>query len=130
MVFPRIGIEPSEAAALLGGLVAVDRQQMRAAGPGRPRVWQLIRSGALRYDRRDPAEHWQTYRDVIGQIERRGFARADCEDLSALVAAELQVDGEDVAARPYVYRAQGRTYHVVVASPRFGYLDPSIAGGM
>lgn len=130
VVYPRIGIHPDEAAALLSGLVAVNRQQMRAAGPRRPRVWQLLRSGALYYERRDPREHWQTYRDVMGALRARGRAGADCEDLSALVAAELGEDGMDPAARPYVYHAQDRTYHVVVASPKFGYLDPSIAGGM
>ena len=67
---------------------------------------------------------------MIGQLERRGYALADCEDLSALVAAELREDGHDADARPYAYHAQGRTWHVVVASPKFGYLDPSIAGGM
>jgi hypothetical protein len=58
VVYPRIGINPDEAAALLSGLVAVNRQQMRAAGPRRPRVWSLLRSGALRYKRSDPDEHW------------------------------------------------------------------------
>lgn len=130
MVYPRIGIEPTEAVALLSGLVEVNRQQMRSIGPRRPRVFDLIRSGRLVYDARDPGERWQTYRDVIGQVERRGIARADCEDLASLVAAELREDGYDPDARPYAYHAQGRTWHVVVASPKFGYLDPSIAGGM
>ena len=130
MVYPRIGIEPTEAVALLEGLVAVNRQPMRAAGPRRPRVSDLVRSGRLVYDARDPGERWQTYRDVIQQLEARGVARADCEDLASLVAAELREDGHDANARPYAYHAQGRTWHVVVASPRYGFLDPSIAGGM
>lgn len=130
MVRPQIGIDPHEAAALLTGLVAVSRQQMREAGPGRLKVRDAILRGLFRYDRHDPDEIWKTYADAIREVEAHGVAHLDCEDLASLVVAELQETGADPRAFPYVYRARGHTFHVVAGSPRYGWLDPSVAAGM
>lgn len=130
MVRPQIGIDPHEAAALLTGLVAVSAQQMREAGPHRLMVQDAIQRGLFIYDRNDPDERWKTYADAIEEVRRNGAAHLDCEDLASLVVAELQVTGQDPRAFPYVYRARGHTFHVVAGSPRYGWLDPSVAAGM
>lgn len=120
-----------DAAALLGGgLVGLNVHQMERAGPQRPKVSDWIKSGALRYSRDDPDEHWQSYKDIAELIERDGMAEGDCEDLATLVAAEMRVSGEDPLAKPVIYKSGRKTYHVIVSSPRYGLLDPSIAGGM
>lgn len=112
------------AARMIQGLQAVDRAQMLRAGKDRPRVRHLIRRGALRYRRRDDREHWQTYRELL--LSRGG----DCEDLAAAYAAELQVDGWDPDARAVVYHVRPGLSHVVVYSPRYGWIDPSRLAGM
>lgn len=58
-------------------------------------------------------------------ILQRGVA--DCEDLSAAVAAELQVEG--IAARAVVIPVSGG-YHVVVRYPNGRVEDPSARLGM
>lgn len=129
-VRPTLELSAEDAAILLNeGLVGVNRAQMLRRGPGRPRVRDLIASGQLRYSPVDPDEHWQTYEDVLGAIQARGVALADCEDLAGMAAAEEDLDG-DTGARTTVYRTGPNMNHVVVASPRFGLLDPSISAGM
>ena len=86
-----------------------------------------IQSGRVRYDRRDPQEHWQTWCELYGQM-RKGIAHGDCEDLAAAVAAELLYAGKH--ARTYVYQSGPSLYHVVVKTKRWGLLDPSRAAGM
>lgn len=119
---------------LSGGLVGVDVGQMAAAGPRRPRIWRLIREGRLRYQKRDPFEHWKTYDELIGQLQAQGYATADCEDLAAAGAAEMRLDRNwrfhDPGASTFVYRSAPKVSHVIIRSPRFGLLDPSVGGGM
>lgn len=131
-VRPLLQIEPEDAAALLGGgLVAVNVGQMRRLRPqGAPSVAELIRSGRLRYSNIDPAEHWQTYEQIIGELNAAGFAEADCEDLASLAAAEYQFTGEDPGATVYVYRTGPRMSHVVVQRSSGALEDPSLAAGM
>lgn len=130
MVTPLIHVEPRDAPGLLAGIVNVNRRQMRQAGPRRLMVQDAIRRGLFVYDPNDPDEHWITYDEALGMIARDGVARLDCEDLTGLVCAELQETGADPHAFPYLYRAHGSMWHVVVGSPRFGWLDPSVAAGM
>lgn len=119
---------------LNGGLLGVNLAQMAAAGPRRPRIVNLIRSGKLRYVRSDPREHWQNYNELMGQLRRRGVAGGDCEDLASAAAAEMRTDvgspWYDPTAEIFVYRAGPGLSHVIVKSQRFGLLDPSVGGGM
>jgi len=131
LIRPLIRIKANEAKALLnGGIVGVNRQQMMARGPNRPRLIDLIRSGKVVYSAFDPDEEWWTYDQVLDMIARDGVAYVDCEDLAGILAAELQVDGTDPRAFVHTYRAVNHTWHVVVGSPVFGWLDPSVAAGM
>lgn len=130
-VHPMIAVDPRDAPALLAGVVLVNRRQMRRAGPRRLSVRGAIRRGLFVYDRRDPDEHWKTYGEALEELRRFGVARLDCEDLAALVVAELQETGEDPGAFVYLYRARGALWHVIVGSPRWNrWLDPSVAAGM
>jgi len=134
-ISPTFKLETNEAAHLLQGLVAVDLAQIRqryqglgAQGRGRFPVLQGIQQGTVRYKRYDPTEHWKTWREIVGEQEATGRGTGDCEDLASAVAAELVFNG--VPARTYVYQSGPRLYHVVVATPRWGLLDPSRAAGM
>lgn len=128
---PSIQIDPDEAELMLRGLVAVDLEQMRRLRPmGAPRVQDLIASGRLRYSSFDPAEQWQTYRQIIDDIARYGSTDADCEDLASLVAAEYQYEGVDMLAGVHVYRTGPRMSHVVTMRGDGSLEDPSLAAGM
>jgi hypothetical protein len=129
---PLIELHPQDAAAMLGGgLVAVNEAQMRRLRPaGAPTVRELIASGRLVYSAIDPAEHWQTYEQVVGDVQAVGRTDADCEDLASLVAAEYRVSGEDPGATVYVYRTGPKMSHVVVRRSSGALEDPSIAAGM
>lgn len=136
MLRPTFRLGAEDAAEMLSGLLAVDLAQMRRAGPNRPRIVDLIESGQLRYSRLDPEEHWQTYEEMVAEINARGFAEADCEDLATALAAELRMgDGRwsDPQAAPVVYRSSPRVLHVVVKAPNLSpghLLDPSRSAGM
>lgn len=125
MIRPTFDVGADEAAELLEGLVRVSALDMRKAGPHRPRIGELIRSGDLVYSPIDIDEHWQSYREILGAIEREGIATADCEDLASLVAAQWRVDGVDPDARTFVYQTGPALSHVVVASRRVGHLPPA-----
>jgi hypothetical protein len=134
-ISPTFRLETREAAHLLQGLVAVDLAQLRGAfdglgarGQGQFPVLTGIQNGTIRYRRFDPNEHWKTWREIVDEQRRTGVGTGDCEDLSSAVVAELMYNGEQ--ARTYVYRSGPRLYHVVVATPRWGLLDPSRAAGM
>lgn len=129
---PLLQIRPDEAAAMLGGgLVAVNEQQMRRMrAEGAPSVRDLIASGRLVYSPLDPAEHWQTYEQVVRDVTELGRTDADCEDLASMVAAEYRVTGEDPRATVYVYRTGPRMSHVVVRRGDGRLEDPSLAAGM
>lgn len=128
---PHIELKASEAAFMLnGGIKAVDIKQMMDAGPSRPRIYQLIRDKKLVYSSYDPEEEWKTYRQILAEIQRQGVARADCEDIATLVAAELVADGVDLEARPVVYQSGPTLFHVITHSPKYGYLDACISAGM
>lgn len=132
-VRPTLIVGAEDAALLLGGLLAVDMDQMRRAGPNRPRVLDLIKSRRLKYSRYDPDEHWQTYGEMVAGVAKDGVWDGDCEDLATAMAAEMRLgDSElvDPGAWPSVYRTGARMNHVVVESPRYGRLDPSKWAGM
>jgi len=111
----------AEASGLLQGLMRADLTDYHA---GTPPVTLGLHTGAIRYERRDPREHWKTARELW----RDGFG--DCEDLAAAVAADLHYY-QRRAAVPVLYRAHGRTWHAVVRVLDTGaILDPSRTGGM
>jgi hypothetical protein len=110
----------------------------------------LIRQGKVRYEINDPDEHWQTYREIVENVQKYGSATADCEDLAPAIAAEDQIRS-NVQSLPYAYSPKEGLYHVVTAIPtgaaaRFGgnwpgamgapkvkgytFIDPSAAAGM
>lgn len=141
---PTLVLTGDDAAAMLSGLIDVNVQQMRRAGPSAPSVEGMIKAGQLVYEPSDPDEHWKTYDELRQEVAAFGFADADCEDLSAALAAELRLKG-DPSARVVVYKVpRSNIAHVVVASRRFGtpgppgwglgpgwrYMDPSVAAGM
>lgn len=145
-VHPRMDLRTAEAASMLDGVVSVNLAQMSRAGLPRGvfPVLQGIQQRRVRYERLDPDEHWQTWRELVSQMGGlgvvhvgeggrvsfggSGVARGDCEDLSTAVTAELLYNG--VPARTYVYKSGPRLYHVVVKTDRWGLLDPSRAAGM
>lgn len=130
MIRPLLELGVDDASAMLTGLVAVDVRQMQRAGPNRPRVRDWIEAGELRYSRRDPREHWQSYDQIRREIEAHGYAYADCEDLASMAAAEYRVDGIDPAATIHVYKTAPRVSHVVVRRGTGQLEDPSVAAGM
>ena len=126
---PKFALRTPEAANLLDGLVSVNLAQMDKAFGGEKGHFPVIRAiqnGTLRYRRADPEEHWKSWREVMSGASQG--VGADCEDLSSAVAAELLYNG--IPARTYVYQAGPKLYHVVVSTPKWGYLDPSRAAGM
>ena len=129
-VAPFIRVATPDAANLLDGIVSANLGQMRRkkVDPKAMPILRGIQSGRVRYKRADPREHWQTWDELVAQLANGGIARGDCEDLSAAVAAELMLAGEE--ARTYVYQSGPHLYHVVVWTKRWGVLDPSRAAGM
>lgn len=129
-VSPYFSLTPDEAANLLDGLVSVGLAQLsRASVPkGQYPVIEGIQAGRIRYRRRDPREHWQSWREVTQSMFGGEIAYGDCEDLSAAVAAELGYNG--IPARTYVYKSGPKLYHVVVKTDRWGLIDPSRDAGM
>jgi len=132
-ISPYFELTTEEAAHLLQGLVAVDVSQIQKRfggyhGDAAFPILRGIQTGRVRYERADPLEHWQSWREIVEQMDGGGIALGDCEDLSAAVVGELLFGG--ISARPYVYQSGPKLYHVVVQTPRWGFLDPSRAAGM
>lgn len=138
---PKFDITPIDAANLLQGLVAVNQAQVKEhiKDGGDPfAILKAIQEGKLRYKRSDPDEHWLTHRELleiiqspknkIGATGKSVRVGADCEDLSAAVAAELREAG--IEARTYVYKARPGLFHVIVRTKKWGDLDPSVSAGM
>lgn len=110
----------AEAEAALEGLVRVNTHQLTQ---GYPPIASSLRSGRLRYIRRDPDEEWRS----LAQIWRHGGG--DCEDLAAAVAAELRALG--YRARVVIRRARPGLLHALTLNESTGQLlDPSLTGGM
>lgn len=137
-VQPLLRVGTESAPYLLRGVMEANVAQMRRAA-AHGAYWSpqdAIKAGRLRYSPDDPEEHWQFYAELGSKIAKKGVALADCEDLAALVAAELRYlaeighPGGDPEARPVIYRVKPGLVHVIVWSPRFGYLDPSVNAGM
>ena len=103
-VSPYFNLTPDEAANLLDGLVSVGLAQISRANvpKGQYPVIEGIQAGRIRYRRRDPKEHWQSWREMTQPMFGGEIAYGDCEDLSAAVAAELGYNG--IPARTYVYK--------------------------
>lgn len=120
----RIGFElRSEKRPLLEALaflVKLNRAELQ-----RYKLPWLYKSG-VRY-RREPkipgrAEDWQT----ITQLIQSGYA--DCEDLAAARAAELQIK-KGIKAIPWL-KKKGKVWHVMVRYPDGKLEDPSRILGM
>ena len=129
-VSPYFNLTPDEAANLLDGLVSVGLAQLSRANvpKGQYPVIEGIQAGRIRYRRRDPREHWQSWREMTQPMFGGEIAYGDCEDLSAAVAAELGYNG--IPARTYVYKSGPKLYHVVVKTDQWGLIDPSRDAGM
>lgn len=129
-VSPYFNLTPDEAANLLDGLVSVGLAQLSRANvpKGQYPVIEGIQAGRIRYRRRDPREHWQSWREMTQPMFGGEIAYGDCEDLSAAVAAELSYNG--IPARTYVYKSGPKLYHVVVKTDQWGLIDPSRDAGM
>lgn len=149
-IHPYFSMAGDEAKGLLFGLLESNKIQLRKY-PGMPSIRQLVQEGRIRYERADPQEHWQTYKELVDQVEEYGVAKADCEDLATAIAAEDQVK-YGVQSVPFAYSPKPGLFHVVTAVPReaFGripsgrwpgalgappmagyeFQDPSAAAGM
>jgi transglutaminase-like putative cysteine protease len=135
-VRPKIGVTADEAAQLLQGIVAVNLKQIekravKYAGAGQAGYFPILRgiqNKTVRYDRYDPEEEWKTWGQLVGELESKGKATGDCEDLATSVVAELKFAG--IPARTYVYKSGPTLYHVVLLTDRWGILDPSRSAGM
>lgn len=92
------------------------------------RTWNLPRlyNGSVRYER-EPKGRREVWKGIKA-IFRDGFA--DCDDLSAARAGELQASGKDTGARVYIYRSGPRTLHAVVRRSNGSIEDPSRVLGM
>ena len=128
---PEFDITTRDAANLLPGVVNMNVKQIQRRFGGAASQFPILRgiqTGKVRYKRLDRREKWQTWDNLMAQLDSRGVAEGDCEDLASAVAAELVNAG--VRARTYVYQSGPRLYHVVVQTDRWGLLDPSRAAGM
>jgi hypothetical protein len=109
------------------GLLLVDVHQLLS---GEQPISRALVEGRLKYQRRDPKEHWRTIREIW---QRGG---GDCEDLGTAVAAEACVASGDLPgisgrARPVLYRVRPGLSHIVTQlRPDGQLLDPSRTGGM
>jgi hypothetical protein len=119
---------PHDSPEELRGSVNLSQMKKARVPKGRYPLIRAIQDKRLRYRRADPEEHWQSWREMMEQLQGGGRGYADCEDLAAGVVAELSRNG--IKARTYVYKSGGTLYHVVVKTKRWGLLDPSIAAGM
>jgi hypothetical protein len=150
MIHPYFDLSGSDARGLLYGLMEVDKIQLRE-NPSMPSMRQLVQDGRVKYRRADPEEHWQSYKELVDQVEANGVAYGDCEDLASAIAAEDQVR-YGVLSLPYAYTPREGLFHVVTAVPKgqfggipqhhwpdaqyapeiMGYVlqDPSVAAGM
>jgi len=90
---------------------------------GVPGISKALHTGTIRYNRRDPTEHWMSLREIW----KRGYG--DCEDLACAVAAERTFRG--YPSRMVLIRVRPTLMHAVVHDERTGRLiDPSRTGGM
>lgn len=109
------GIEELE--ALLEGLVRLNLSQLRRG------VCPPLYQAGVRYQREARgSEHWQT------ALKCFTSKRADCEDLSAYLAASYRLVGVD--ARATVRDVRPGLKHVVVTLPDGRIEDPSKRLGM
>ncbi len=130
-IHPYLSVDTRDAANLLDGIVSANLGQMRRSSVGASSSFPILRgiqNGTVRYKRADRNEHWQTWGELMEQLQGSGKAEGDCEDLASAVAAELLFAG--IPARTYVYKSGPSLYHVVVKTDRWGFLDPSRAAGM
>ena len=150
MISPLFRVTGEEAKHFLPALVNINVEELREH-PEWPSVRQLIDQGKIQYRLADPQEHWQTYRELVEQIQQSGVAYADCEDLASAVAAEDRAR-YGVMTEAWPYQPRPGLFHVVAAVPtasatRFGagsrwplaqgatrpgfvLQDPSAAAGM
>ncbi len=123
----RINVPARDAPPILGGLVHVNLTEMREANAlGTTPVLDGLHGGTVRYDRRDPEEHWKDWKTVV----RDG--KEDCEDLVTADVAEMRGIGWE--AEPVAYEPSANLWHVVLRYRRPGgkwaWGDPSVLGGM
>ncbi|MFQ5625921.1 MAG: hypothetical protein ACE5FM_04625 [Methyloligellaceae bacterium] len=116
--FAKMSLE--EAEGMVEGLVQLNMVQYRA---GEQNVIEGIRSKQIRYERRDPNEHWKSVKELWTS------GSGDCEDLAASVAAWHRLQG-DAGARVIVVKGAGRVAHAQVLRGSGAVEDPSVWAGM
>lgn len=156
----QIRITPEEAPWLLRALYCRDRKEVAVdAAHGRDpfAVLHGLQAGTITYDQRDPREHWKSRQEVLedrkGDCEdlatsvaaelnealyRPGFGAAFA-GMPAPLPGPLpgpKIDlhtawgGAGDEAVVAVYEPRAGLYHVLVWTPTWGLIDPSVAGGM
>jgi hypothetical protein len=103
--------------AALEGLTRIDERQLRAGD------FPPLYDSGVRY-KREPRDVWRHAVDVFSS----GWG--DCEDLSAIRAAQLRLSGEDPDAHVTVYQSGPTRYHAIVGRGDGTYEDPSKILGM
>lgn len=115
MISPLFRMTGDEARGLLFGLLEADKVQLRKH-QDLPSMRELIGEGKVKYDAKDPQEHWKTYREIVEESQRSGVSYADCEDLAVAVAAEDQIF-YGIQSLPFAYSPREGLFHVVTAVP-------------
>lgn len=153
-------IFPSEAPSLLRWLYDRNRRLVRRdAAEGRDpfAVMHGLQTGRIKYIQRDPREHWKDRAEILvdGGGDCEDLASAVTAELNeALYLPGLgasfegrpaplpppleghkgglsrawEPQGEEAATA--IYSPRPGLYHVLVWTPTWGYIDPSVAGGM
>ena len=156
----RICITPEEAPWLLRALYCRDRKEVAAAaanGLDPFAVMHGLQTGSITYDRRDPNEHWKSRQEIIedGKGDCEDLATAVTAELNealyrpgfgasfAGMPSPLPgpLDGPKIdlhnawsdagdEAVVAIYKPRPGLFHVLVNTPTWGLIDPSVAGGM
>lgn len=113
--------DPAAIEAIAEGLVGLNCYLLQAAEAQGIDVPPLYESG-VRYRREAKGtEWWESITDILGV---HGIGEGDCEDLSALRAAEYRYfDG--IPARVRILRTRRGSFHAVVELPDGTIEDPS-----
>ena len=117
--FGELTVKESEV-LMQGGLIGLNMYQLEQGIPG---ISRPLHEGKIKYNRRDPNEHFMS----IKEIHQYGYG--DCEDLACAVAAERTFRG--FPSKMVLYQVRPGLFHAVVQDEQTGKLiDPSRTGGM
>ena len=156
----RVCVTPEEAPWLLKALYCRDRKEVAAdaaTGKNPFAVLHGLQTGSIKYIQRDPNEHWKSRNEILedggGDCEdlatavtaelnealyRPGFGASFAGQPPPLPGPlpgpknELHNawGGTGDEATVAIYKPRRGLYHVLINTPTWGLIDPSVAGGM